>query len=190
MKEIIKLGMILFFISMVAAASLALTYDATIDQIMTQRSIADETARKEVFPAADTFEKASNEKMSELQNINPAIADLYYAISGGNVAGYVIKTKPSGFGGSIDVVTGIDTEGTIMGLRVGNHQETPGLGANAKLPYFYEQYEGLTVNSPIKVSKTIPGENEILAISGATITSAAVTDGVNFIDEIMDHLNK
>ncbi len=190
MKEIVRLGLILFLISSIAAALLGVTYDLTIDQITEQRKIADEVARKDVFPDADTFERFSDEKIAEVQEINPAIADVYFAKQGENTVGYVIKTKPSGFSGSIAVVTGISTDGTITGLRIGNHQETPGLGANATLPSFYTQYEGLTITSAIGVSKTVPGDNEILAISGATITSRAVTDGVNFINEVYDILNK
>ncbi|MEA3422919.1 MAG: RnfABCDGE type electron transport complex subunit G [Bacillota bacterium] len=190
MKEIARLGLILFLISSIAAALLGVTYDLTIDQITEQRKIADEIARKEVFPDADAFEKFTDEKLAELQEINPAIADVYFAMQGGNTVGYVLKTKPTGFSGNIDVVTGISTDGTITGLRIGNHQETPGLGANATLPEFYTQYEGLAITTPVGVSKTVPGDNEILAISGATITSRAVTDGVNFINEVYDVLNK
>ena len=190
MKEIAKLGIILMVIGAVAAALLAMTYDFTIDQIIEQRRIADEIARKEVFPTADGFTAATEDELKAVQAINSAIAELYFAEEGGNTVGYVVKTKPSGFGGTLDVVTGVATDGTITGLRVGNHAETPGLGANATLPGFYAQYEGLSITSPVMVNKVEPGENEILAITGATITSQAVTDGVNFINEIFDTLNK
>ena len=190
MKEIVKLGLILMVIGAIAAALLAMTYDMTIEQILEQRRIADEIARKEVFPTADSFTVASEEELAEVQAINSAIAELYFAEQNGSVVGYVVKTKPSGFGGTLDVVTGVATDGTITGLRVGNHQETPGLGANATLPDFYTQYEGLSINSPVMVNKVEPGETEILAITGATITSQAVTDGVNFISEIFGTLNE
>jgi electron transport complex protein RnfG len=77
-------------------------------------------------------------------------------------------------------MTGIDVEGKITGVRLGNHNETPGLGANATLPYFYEQYENKSIDKDIEVSKVEPTkDNQIQAISGATITSSAVTSGVN-----------
>jgi electron transport complex protein RnfG len=190
MKEIVKLGLILFIISSVAATLLAMTYDFTLEQILEQRGIADEIARKEVFPDADEFVAADEDQIANYQSKNPAIAEVYFAKAGGNTVGYVVKTKPSGFGGSVDVVTGFTTDGIITGLRVGNHQETPGLGANATLPEFFSQFKGLTILSPVVVNKTIPGENEILAISGATITSQAVTNGVNFINEIFSDLSE
>ncbi|MCD6435181.1 MAG: RnfABCDGE type electron transport complex subunit G [Clostridiales bacterium] len=189
MKEIVKLALILFIISSIAAGLLGFTYDFTIDQITEQRKIADEVARKEVFKDADSFEKFDDNKLSELQKINPAIAEGYFAKKDENIIGYVFKTKPSGFSGIVEVVTGITIDGIITGLRIGNHQETPGLGANATLPKFYSQYKGLTVKETINVTKTVPSDNEILAISGATITSRGVTDGVNFINEIFDILN-
>lgn len=190
MKEIVKLGLILFIISSIAAAALAYTYDATIDQIVEQRRIADEIARKEVFPDADEFTPASDDQLAAYTAVNSSIAEVFIAKSSSNTIGYVVKTKPSGFGGTIDVVIGLKTDGEITGLRVGNHQETPGLGANAKNADFYTQYEGLTVTSPVGVNKIQPGDNEILAISGATITSQAVTNGVNFVNEIYSTLSE
>jgi electron transport complex protein RnfG len=190
MKEITKMGVILMLIAAIAASLLAMTYDMTIDQIMEQRRLADEIARKEVFPTADGFTAATEDELKEAQAINAAIAEIYFAEQGGNTVGYVVKTKPTGFGGTVNVVTGVATDGTITGLRVGNHAETPGLGANATLPEYFTQYEGLSINSQVMVNKIEPGENEILAITGATITSQAVTDGVNFINEIFDTLNK
>jgi electron transport complex protein RnfG len=64
-------------------------------------------------------------------------------------------------------------------MRVGNHQETPGLGANATLSDFYGQYVDKSTESELTVVKAGASGNEIQAISGATITSKAVTKGVN-----------
>ncbi|OPL08948.1 MAG: hypothetical protein AVO33_08545 [delta proteobacterium ML8_F1] len=190
MKEIAKLGMILLIIGGIAAALLAMTYELTIDQIVEQRLIKDQTARMEVFPQAETFEAASEENLEAVKAINPAIADVYQAMASGEIMGYVIKTRPGGFGGAIDVVTGFDLDGKITGLRVGTHEETPGLGANITLPDFYTQYEGLDITRDIGVNKVSPGDNEIQAIAGATISSQAVTDGVNYIGDVLAVLEK
>lgn len=188
MKEIIRLGLILFLIGSIAAGGLAFTYETTIDQILYQRELADTIARQDVFPEADSFEKIAAEKFAKFEN--KAIIDVYYAKSGDEVVGYVVKTKPSGFSGTIDVTTGVTLDGIVTGVRIGNNQETPGLGAKSMLPEFYGGYNGLSILSTIGVNKISPGENEILAISGATITSKAVTDGVNFINEIFSQLNE
>jgi electron transport complex protein RnfG len=109
-------------------------------------------------------------------------------MTAGNHVGYVIKTLPGGYGGPLEVIVGITLDGTINGVRVGNHQETPGLGAKAKTVEFYGQYDGLSVGSPVEVIKVdvTSGNNEIKAISGATITSVAVTNGVNYGQMVID----
>ena len=79
----------------------------------------------------------------------------------------------TGFGGPIEVTVGVDTHGTVTGLSVGGSSfaETAGLGAKAKEPAFTDQFVGKTAPLTLKV--------DVDAISGATITSRAVTDGVN-----------
>ena len=64
-------------------------------------------------------------------------------------------------------------------MRIGSHTETPGLGAKATDESFYSQYKSMSANQEIAVSKTEKSDTEIQAISGATITSVAVTKGVN-----------
>lgn len=186
MKEIMRLGSILLLICFVAAALLAMTNDVTYPKIMEQRQMANEKARKEVLPTADSFEELSGEELAAVQAENDKVDEIFIGKSGDLVVGYVVKTLPKGFGGTIKIFTGITADGTVSGVRMGTgHQETPGLGAKAELPEYYEMYNGMSADAHIGVSKTEQTETEIQAISGATITSQAVTDGVNFaIDAI------
>ncbi len=183
MKEISKLGLILLLICAVAAALLSLAYDFTIDKIVAQREMTNQLSRQEVLSDAESFEMIEADLLDKVKLENELVVEIYEGLSGGNLVGYTIKTLPSGFGGSVEVITGISTQGEVTGMRVGNHQETPGLGANATLPDFYEQYQGKSTASELAVVKAGASGNEIQAISGATITSKAVTKGVNMAIE-------
>ena len=182
MRDYIRLAGVLFLVCAVAAAALGFTNAATFDRIQEQQIIANNEAKKAVLPEADEFEKlddgtfstiVSNEKYNYIKAI-------YVAKAGGNVVGYAVQAAPKGYGGAIDVVVGITTDGSLQGIKVGNNTETPGLGKKSETPKFQEQFSGKTWESPINVKKSgTPKDNEIAAISGATITSKAVAEGVN-----------
>ncbi len=188
MKEIIKLGLILLCISAVSAVLLAFTNSATIDKIKEQRALAAERDRKATLPSAEKFEKVDDEKfndaVSEIATNAVAQEPVVEAYAGmatdGSVVGYVITTTPGGYGGPIRITSGFNLDGTIAGVRMApGHQETPGLGAKAELPEFYDQYTGKSASGNLVVVKAQPTDDQILSISGATITSSAVTRGVN-----------
>jgi electron transport complex protein RnfG len=180
MREIIRLGLILLLICAIAAVSLGLTYELTIDQITAQRKAINEQARKEVLSDAMEFKPVEGEKLQEVVSKNDEILEIYGGYKDNNLIGYAIKAAPQGYGGPVEVITGINMDGVITGVRIGNHLETPGLGANATNPSFYKQYDNKTVSMKLKVVKANPNEDEIQALSGATITSTAVTNAVNY----------
>lgn len=180
MKEIIKLGLILLLTCAIAAVCLGVSNELTKDQITMQRELVNEQARVEILPQAKEFKVLDEAKMQEVVSANEKLAEVYVGYDGSEIVGYTFKALSSGYGGNVEVITGIASDGSVSGVRVGSHQETPGLGGNAKLPSFYEQYNGLSAGEHIGVVKgQTNGGNEIVAISGATITSKAVTDGVN-----------
>lgn len=174
MKEIMNLGLKLLLISLIAALSLGYVNEMTKDKIAEQRAIANEKARKEVSPDADSFEEIDISSIDD-----DLLVEGFEAIKDDSTIGYVFKTLPKGYGGGLEVVVGISNEGTITGVRIGSHNETPGLGAKSTDESFYGQYENMKANQEIGVSKTQSSDSEIQAISGATITSKAVTVGVN-----------
>ena len=186
MKNILKLGFKLLIISLIAALSLGYVNQITKDKIAEQRRLANEEARKEVFQNAETFNKIDLNKY----DINTEkTVEGYEALKSESVKGYVFKTKPKGYGGALEVIVGISNEGTITGIRVGNHNETPGLGAKATEKQFYSQYKDMSIGTEIGVSKTSRSDTKIKAISGATITSQAVTNGVNSAIESYKKIN-
>lgn len=187
MKEIVKLGLILLVICLVASVALATTNGVTAPLIAEQKAIKNEKARKDVLPAATTFEALDAETFSLLKETHDILDEVYVGSDANGLVGYVVKTGPSGYGGAVEVITGVDLSGMITGVRVGKHTETPGLGANATLPSYYEQYTGKEAQT-IVVNKTQSSETEVQAIAGATITSKTVTDGVNVTGEVVKSL--
>jgi electron transport complex protein RnfG len=119
------------------------------------------------------------------------IEEVYQGISAGETVGYTFKSVPRGYGGEITVLTGISIDGTVTGMRVVSHTETPGLGAKATEEGFMAQFEDQSAASPLEVIKSgTPGQNEVSAITGATITTQAVAQGVNYSIEMFNELNK
>lgn len=169
MKEMFVLGIKLLIITAVSALVLAFTNSVTAPIIAENERAANEAARKELLPSAALFEDM-NIQQGE-------IIEVYRGVKDDETEGFVIKTATSGYGGDVVVMTGLDKEGKITKVQVVKHEETPGLGANAKNESFSSQYMGKS--NPIQVVKSAPGENDIQAITGATITSKSVTKGVN-----------
>lgn len=188
MKEMVRLGVVLLVFCAISAASLAVTNDLTAPAIENARKEADLENMQEVFKEADEFLLIEEEKLAELKTTSPELSELYYALNSEDQLGYVAKVTTGGFGGSMEIIVGFNGEGLISGLRVGQHAETPGLGDNATSPEFYEQFVGLTLTEAIGVNKVQAEENEILAISAATITSDAVVSGVNGLSAILGGL--
>lgn len=180
MKDIFKTGIVLLLVSLIAALALGMTNEVTKDKIAEQRFMANELAKREVLPTAASFEDVLGEPLDNLRyNFEPITEAYLGKDESGNIIGYVFKSTPTGFGGLIEVVTGIDVDGNVTGLRVGSHNETPGLGAKAKDVAFYSQYAGKSASTEIGTSKTAATGNDIQAITGATISSVAISDGAN-----------
>ena len=98
--------------------------------------------------------------------------ELYIILKDGMAFGYCAEVKPSGFGGEIKMMVGVDHLGEVRGVNIVTMSETPGLGARAnEEAWFLEQFKGK--------SGSLEVGSGVDAISGATITSKAVTKGVN-----------
>lgn len=186
---IFKVGLILFLIAVVCTLLLALTNSATAPVIAEQQKEANTRAQQEVLPEADSFEEIADiSEITETPGLDIVCA-VYKGTKDGQTVGYAVETKPSGFGGDIDMLTGISTDGKIEGISILSQSETAGLGAKSAEPAFYEQYSGLSAQEEVSVIKsgTVSG-NEIMAITGATITSYAVTTGVNAAEDAVSSL--
>ena len=173
MEAIVKPTVVLLVICVIISASLAFTYALTKDRIEASEIEEANKARTAVFHDAE-FELVYRLERDEISRISelPAVIELYSASSEGDGEGdgYVATVLANGYGGTFQVVVGVSADGKISGVRVTKHKETPGLGAEAANPGFCDQYIG-------KDASVAPGK-EIVAVSGATVTSNAVTMAV------------
>ena len=172
MRDLVTLSVKLAAMMLIAALCLGATNMITAGPIQTQERRLAEAARSEVLPGAEGFEAF------DLPQAPASIVGAYR--STGGVDGYVFEVSTSGFGGAMGVTVGIAQDGTVSGVRVGTHSETPGLGSKSTDESFYGQYAGkAAMGDALSVVKRAPKDNEIQAITAATITSRAVTGAVN-----------
>lgn len=175
MKENIKLGLILLLITGIAGLLLGGAYEITKAPIAASIEADKQAAMKEILPMADEFSKAD----VKIEG-NKKIFEVNAGLKGTKITGYAIKVAPKGYSGPVEIMVGISNEGKVTGIKILSHTETPGLGANAPNPKFSDQYKDKPTKDKLQVVKTVPSkENQIQAITGATITSKAVTLGVN-----------
>lgn len=179
MNKIIKLGIILFVTTAIAAGLLSFLNIQTKDIIAKQQEEANNQARQEVLPKGKEFNQMDESEFKKVTEGMKLVTEIFEGKDGSDIVGYTIKTTISGYSGDVVVMTGIGIEGNLEGVKVVSNTETPGLGANAATPDFQDQYKGLSTESDIEVVKVPPTGNQIQALTGATITSRAVTDSVN-----------
>lgn len=162
MNEMVRLTVTLLAICAVCALLLGLVNAVTKDPIEAAKQAKTNAAMAEVLPA-DSYEEV------------PYLDEggMVLAIYRAGSAGYVVEVGPSGFGGLIDMMVGVDDSGTCTGVSIIKMSETAGLGANAKKDWFREQFVGQSGS----VAVTKDG-GAIDALTGATITSRAVSAGV------------
>lgn len=174
MNDIVKPGIILLIITIVAAGLLGAVNIATADAIAEQEALAKELSMKEVLPDAKSF---GDEQRNEDKNFNIIKSYSEGLDDSGKTVGYTFSVTTKGFSTGLNLMIGITEDGTISGVDVLSHEETPGLGANAATDW-KNQFSGKSGKLAVSKSDS-PSESEIQAITGATITSTAVTNAVN-----------
>jgi len=171
MNEIIKPAGVLLIITAVAAMLLGFVSETTKGPIAEQGIKTEQAAMSQTLPG-DGLEFETVLDTAAGDAADGTITKVAKATKDGETYGFVITANPGGFSGPVSTMIGIDAEGVITGLRVLAHSETPGLGAVATDPSFYEQFTGKS--GEVKVTKD---GGEINAITSATITSRAVSGG-------------
>lgn len=191
MNKIIKNALILMAITLVAGLLLGTVYGITKEPIAQAEAKAEQEAYLAVFPGAEEF--VEPEQKDELlaaaadaltaagyDSTADTIENFYLVNNGGQIAGVVINlTSHEGYGGDINFSMGIDLEGTVKGVEILSISETAGLGMHATEDSFKGQFRDKAVGQFVVTKTGAAAENEIDAISGATFTSKAMTNGVN-----------
>ena len=189
MSKIIKNALALTAITVVIGLLLGVVYEVTKEPITQQQLKAKQEACVEVFPDADSFEAMDitgntedfRAALDEVGYTAQTVDEVYEALdASGETAGYVITvTSAEGYGGDIQFSMGVALDGTTLGISFLSISETAGLGMNADTDSFKDQFKDQNVPE-FSYSKTgATQEGEIDALSGATITTNAVTNGVN-----------
>ncbi len=181
MKGIIKDSLILFVITLVAGLLLGLVYEVTKDPIANQKAIAKAKACQAVFAEADEFVDVDFTAMNGVTFDGGEIGEVLSAkASDGTEIGFVITTTShNGYGGDVTMLVGIQNDGTVNGISFTALNETAGLGMKAKNDEFKNQFAGKNVEQFAYTKTGAVADNEIDAISAATVTTNAVTEAVN-----------
>ena len=188
MNKIIKNTGILMAITLVAGALLGLVYEVTKIPIAQAQEDAKQEAYRTVLADADTFVNEEGFKESKAQKIlNKAgyvSDDISEVVVGqdtsGETVGYVITvTSHEGYGGDIQISVGIETDGTVKGIEMLSISENVGLGLTATEADYTDQFTDKTVEKFSSTKSGEEGDDKIDALSGATITTNAVTNAVD-----------
>ena len=184
MRELLKMIIVLTVISVCSGGLLAYI------QTGTKERIANQVLEFVKGPAIRSIlEGAENDPIADRFELTDG--DLKHTFFVGDYEGepraVTLETFGKGYGGNVGLMVGIDIkENTIKGVGVTTHQETPGMGARAKTdPEFTAQFQGQSIEEPIKVSQD---GGTINAISGATITSRAICSAATEAAEIYKNL--
>lgn len=158
-----RLVIVLFTISAVTALLLGLVNMVTAPAIAANAEKNMKIAMNAVL-SADTYDQV------DYNGADPLVKAVYQA----GDAGFVVQVAPSGFGGEVTLMVGVDNDGACTGISIISQSETPGLGAKSTDAEWQSQFVGKS--GTLAVQKD---GGDIQALTGATITSRAVTKGVN-----------
>lgn len=178
-KEIIIPTVVMIGICLVITAALAGTNLLTESKIEAIEKKQQEESMSEVLKA-DRYEDYDIVSGKEYEALD----------KDGKVVGYIFVNTAKGYGGDVKVMIGIKVDGTVNAVKVLDAtSETPGLGQNTGKADFYDRYSGLSTKKEITVVKSgaFKDSNSVNAVTGATISSKAVTKAVN---EARERFNK
>ena len=174
MLELVKKGLVLFMITAVTALLLGFVNVITKDVIEDNQLVSKNETMCVVLSGGSDLAFAEGVETGN----EDGVTEYFEATSASGVYGYAITSVTKGYGGDLEVLVGINMSGVIEGVKVTRHSETPGLGAHASDDEFSDQYKGKSEKLTVTKGAN-PSENEIAAITSATITSKAVTEAVN-----------
>ena len=187
-------------ITLISGCCLGGAYGLTKQKIYEINMASTIASYKQVMPAEEYDDETYADALTTAQSDGKIAADnggasLISVVAAkdasGAETGYIVKGSAAGYGGSVIVVVGVDADLKVTGISFPETlPETAGLGQKATEPAFYEQFAGKGTKLSVKKGGGA-GEDEIDAISGATITSTAVTNTVNAATEfVQDYILK
>ena len=185
-KQMIRDSLILFAITLIAGLLLGGVYAITKNPIAKTQEDKKNEAYQAVFTDAAEFTEVTDaadaqQILADAGYTKDRIDEVKAAMDAdGNILGYVMTiTSSEAYGGELQLAMGIRMDGTVNGIYFLSLSETIGLGMEAKKPEFQEQFAGKQVEQFVYSKTGATADNEIDALSGATITTNAVTNAVN-----------
>lgn len=179
MRDILKLGLFLLLVAGAAAAGLSYV-NSLASPLIAQQILQNKLdSFKEVYPQSD---RVVDETTTHLTPpYDPVIKEVNIAYRGTDPVGVIYAVETKGYSGPIALLAGFDiATARITTIKVLSQRETPGLGAKATESKFYDRYKDKNIALALEVTKTPPlKENQVQAITASTITTKAVTKGVN-----------
>jgi len=175
-------GLTIALFAAISGLLLSLVNGYTAPLIKQQKITQELQSQKEVLPAATTFKEINVNGFGYLEGKD----------QNNNNVGYVIKALGNGYSSTIQTIVGLDNDFKIIGMKIISQQETPGLGTRVteikkddKKPWFQKQFLNKTLGR-LNLTKE---NGDIVAITGATISSKAVVNSVrikikNLIDTV------
>lgn len=178
-NKTLKLTFTLLIVCAVAALVLAMTNNATKDVIAEKIKETNERNVKDIFGSDVEIVQMSSEELKQYKdNIKGVVEIFTINDKSGNKIGCAVKSETSGYKGGLNILTGIDSEGNIQGVRVISHQETSGIGTNALTDEHLHEFDSQNIESVA-----------VEAVSGATRTSKGIEQGVEIAKEVYSQLN-
>ena len=187
MNKIIKNTLILTAITVVSGLLLGIVYNVTKEPIAQAQENTKQEAYRAVLSDASSFESVdfdSDSALSLLSENGYTSDEITEVVEGtddsGEVIGYVISVQSSeAYDGTLELSVGIAADGTVKGVEMLDISETAGLGMKADEAEFKDQFKDKNVDKFTYTKTGEKGDNMIDAISGATITTNAVTNAVD-----------
>lgn len=180
--KIVRYALVLLIVGAISGGVLSYSNGLTAPIIAEQEKAGNLAAFIEIFPDAETEDFVAVEEgtLSEVAAEHETIQEIYEVKSGEDTIAYAFNTISSGYDGGITTISGFNLDGTVAGIRVTNNTETPGLGTQIVDNSAYPgSYVGNSVDQEMVLVSSPEGDNEVLLLSGATISAQGVLNGVN-----------
>lgn len=174
--SVAQIALNLAFTCVISGMILAATYYFTHPIALQKAEELSALTMKELVADADSFEAVDGHE------------DWYTAEKDGSVVAYIVPAESKGYGGAIKMLVAVSTDGAVIDYSITSANETPGLGSKAAEDDFRSQFFGKTSDA-LTVVKDATNTENIQAITGATISSKAVTKGIKeAVDEVVEYM--
>lgn len=184
MNTTLKMVLVLTSVCIISAVSLSFLYVKTQARIEQNKIMKEIKIKQELIPQAEKF-------VTKTLSKNFYIEECYNKTN--ELVGLIITSSCQGYAGEIEYLVAVNTYTPIeiISLKILSHKETPGLGANVSKEKFLSQFTGKTVNQ-LRLRKETP-EGKIDSITGATITSRAITNSLRNVlsdEKLAEYVSK